>query len=326
MAGQIYELITKVMADVPVIKKLREHQEQKWKYRGYEDFLAAFRPALLAHGLFIAPEVLDTESGTITVKNGREMRHILVKVAYTIFAPDGSMVRSVVIGESWDAQDNASTKAMDDAFTTFLAQVFCVPTGDSPAEKATGATRKPAEGAKRQEKSPPTPSKSSKSDSADDIKPSADVDLDARAERLVAENRVSRDGSRYNVKPNDKVTYEVWKNDAGRVVCQCERFVQASEADPAYRCEHIRAVKLFTTPRAVADQPSEGAPDPRPKTLGDLVTPKQIWMLRSLAKEGGFDAETQCMRLLDCPLEEISKRAASSLIDEFKRMASEAAA
>jgi hypothetical protein len=54
------------------------------------------------------------------------------------------------------------------------------------------------------------------------------------------------------VRPNDKVTYEVWRNDAGRVVCNCDRFDKSREIDPEFRCEHIRAVKLFAGPRRVA--------------------------------------------------------------------------
>jgi len=92
----------------------------------------------------------------------------------------------------------------------------------------------------------------SKSDGVADLKPSESVNLDVRAERLVAENRVSKNGLRYDVKVNDKVTYEVWRNDAGRVVCQCDRFDQKQNADPSFRCEHILAVVRFAKPRPVA--------------------------------------------------------------------------
>ncbi|HKQ90867.1 MAG TPA: ERF family protein [Blastocatellia bacterium] len=251
--GQIYELMSKVMADVPVIEKLREHQQQRWTYRGFEDFLAAFRPALLKHGLFLVPEVLDTETGTIPVKDGKEMRHILVRVAYTVFAPDGSMVRSVVIGESWDAQDNASTKAMDDAFTTFLTQTFCVPTGDSPTEKASKPKQErkaSADGARQQK--PASRPQESKPAPAADLKPSEDVDLDARAKRLIEERRVSRTDSGYSVRPNDKVTYQVCRNQANKVLCNCDRFDQKQESDPNFRCEHILAVFLFAKLQPVA--------------------------------------------------------------------------
>jgi Rad52/22 family double-strand break repair protein len=63
--------------------------------------------------------------------------------------------------------------------------------------------------------------------------------------------------------------------------------------------------------------------DPRPKTLGDLVTPKQLWMIRNLGREIGCDVEKECQSLLQCNLEEISKRAASSFIDYLKRLQQE---
>jgi Rad52/22 family double-strand break repair protein len=65
------------------------------------------------------------------------------------------------------------------------------------------------------------------------------------------------------------------------------------------------------------------ARDPRPKTLGDLVTPKQLWMIRNLGREIGCDVEQECQSLMQCNLEEISKRAASSLIDYLKRLQQE---
>lgn len=65
------------------------------------------------------------------------------------------------------------------------------------------------------------------------------------------------------------------------------------------------------------------ARDPRPKTLGDLVTPKQLWMIRNLGREIGCNVEQECQSLMQCNLEEISKRAASSLIDYLKRLQQE---
>jgi Rad52/22 family double-strand break repair protein len=65
------------------------------------------------------------------------------------------------------------------------------------------------------------------------------------------------------------------------------------------------------------------ARDPRPKTLNDLVTPKQLWMIRNLGREIGCNVEQECQSLLQCNLEEISKRAASSFIDYLKRLQQE---
>lgn len=68
--------------------------------------------------------------------------------------------------------------------------------------------------------------------------------------------------------------------------------------------------------------PTGQAFDPRPKTLADLVTPKQLWMARNLAREAGLDAGAECLRQYQCVLEEISKRAASELIEYLKGRAS----
>lgn len=58
--------------------------------------------------------------------------------------------------------------------------------------------------------------------------------------------------------------------------------------------------------------------DPRPKTLGDLVSPKQLWMIRNMCREQAIDAEQMAQDLLKCKLEEISKKSASVLIDKLK--------
>lgn len=62
----------------------------------------------------------------------------------------------------------------------------------------------------------------------------------------------------------------------------------------------------------------ESARDPRAKTLGDIVSPKQLWMIRSMAREQGIDPEQMAQDLLKCKLEETSKKSASVLIDALK--------
>ena len=64
--------------------------------------------------------------------------------------------------------------------------------------------------------------------------------------------------------------------------------------------------------------------DPLAKSLTDLVTPKQLGMIRALAREAGVDAEEECHRVLRVRTEELSKRAASSFIDHLKGLQQEA--
>ena len=77
--------------------------------------------------------------------------------------------------------------------------------------------------------------------------------------------------------------------------------------------------------QGAAPQASDFPRDPLAKSMADLVTPKQLGMIRALAREAGVDAEEECQATLRCRTEELSKRAASSFIDHLKRTQSDAA-
>jgi hypothetical protein len=56
------------------------------------------------------------------------------------------------------------------------------------------------------------------------------------------------------------------------------------------------------------------------KTLGDLITSKQLGMIRSIARDADIDAAKECGNLLKCSVTELSKRAASEFIDHLQAM------
>jgi hypothetical protein len=64
--------------------------------------------------------------------------------------------------------------------------------------------------------------------------------------------------------------------------------------------------------------------DPLAKSMADLVTPKQLGMIRALAREAHVDVEEECQTVLRCKTDELSKRAASSFIDHLKGLGAEA--
>lgn len=66
--------------------------------------------------------------------------------------------------------------------------------------------------------------------------------------------------------------------------------------------------------------------DPLAKSMSDLVTPKQLGMIRALAREANVDVEAECQTALRCRTDELSKRGASSFIDHLKNLGHEAAA
>lgn len=128
MSQQIFELIPKVMADVGAIEKAHRNEQQKYYFRGIDDVFAAFQPVLAKHKIFYVPEVLDKTVAERESASNRVLIYTTLTVAYTFYAPDGSNVRAVVVGEAMDSGDKSSNKAMSAALKYALLQIFCVPT------------------------------------------------------------------------------------------------------------------------------------------------------------------------------------------------------
>jgi len=58
--------------------------------------------------------------------------------------------------------------------------------------------------------------------------------------------------------------------------------------------------------------------DPIAKSLGDLVTAKQLGMIRAIARETGVDLDKECKAVMNCMTDALSKRAASQLIKHLQ--------
>jgi ERF superfamily len=125
---QIFKLIPKIMAEVKAIEKGRKNQQQNYTFRGIDDIFAAFHDPLARHGVFYVPEVLSREVTERTTSKGSTLIYTTLTIAYTFYAPDGSSVRAVVVGEAMDSGDKSSNKAMSAALKYALLQIFCVPT------------------------------------------------------------------------------------------------------------------------------------------------------------------------------------------------------
>ncbi len=68
---------------------------------------------------------------------------------------------------------------------------------------------------------------------------------------------------------------------------------------------------------AYAPQPIS---NPVATTLGDMVSGKQLGMIRAIARENGLDAEFECKAKFNCEVSELSKRAASDLIGHLQSL------
>ena len=57
---------------------------------------------------------------------------------------------------------------------------------------------------------------------------------------------------------------------------------------------------------------------PVAQNIGDMITGKQLGMIRAFAREAKLDAERECQAIMKCRVNELSKRAASELIDHLQ--------
>src|SRR5215831_15273152 len=99
---------------------------------------------------------------------------------------------------------------------------------------------------------------------------------DRRAQSLAARGLVTREGSRYFVKTaaarGRQESYEVWRDESGRVRCSCAEFERLWAGDPAFRCEHILAVKhslAANVAEEAAIEEEDALPEPAETPLGE---------------------------------------------------------
>jgi hypothetical protein len=78
------------------------------------------------------------------------------------------------------------------------------------------------------------------------------------------------------------------------------------------------ARELYRKDSEFGDAAGGRSDDPVARTLTELVTPKQLVAIRAIANSVGVDAEKRSLELYNCRPEELTKKAASALIDELK--------
>ena len=135
MAEQIYSLMGEAMRKISAISKDSVNQTQGFKYRGIDAVMNALYPVMSELGLFIVPEVLEQtreERTSVKTYNNTEKKttllYSILKIKYTMYAPDGSSVSCVVVGEGMDSGDKASNKALAVGLKYACFQMFMIPT------------------------------------------------------------------------------------------------------------------------------------------------------------------------------------------------------
>lgn len=126
--GMIFGLVGQAMREIGAVGKNSRNQQQGFMYRGIDAVMNAINPVMAKFGLFIVPEVLEQTREERTNAKGTTLLYSILKIKYTLYAPDGSNVSCVVIGEGMDTGDKASNKAMAIGLKYAAFQLFMIPT------------------------------------------------------------------------------------------------------------------------------------------------------------------------------------------------------
>lgn len=128
MESKIYSAIPKIMSDIGAIGKEKKNVQQNYQFRGIDDIYNAAQGALVTHGVFCVPEVLEMTREQLPSKSGGTLLYTILKVRYTFFAEDGSSIGVIAVGEAMDSGDKSCNKAMSAAHKYAFLQLFCIPT------------------------------------------------------------------------------------------------------------------------------------------------------------------------------------------------------
>jgi len=126
----VQEAMAKVMHDVREVQKRDRNTQQNFAFRGIDAVVNAVAPALRAHGVVVLPRLDDKEYLAFQSAKGTAMMCCRVTVTYIFVGPAGDTLEATVAGESMDAGDKSTAKAMSVAFRIALLQALALPTDD----------------------------------------------------------------------------------------------------------------------------------------------------------------------------------------------------
>lgn len=166
-APMIFGLMGQAMREIGAIGKDSRNQQQGFMYRGIDAVYNALNPVMAKLGLFLCPEVLEqTREERTSIKKdqyGNErtstLLYSILKIKYTLYAPDGSNLSCVVIGEGMDSGDKASNKAMSVAMKYAAFQLFMIPTEEMVDPDAEVHEVMPKNAPKQAQTAAPAPAK-----------------------------------------------------------------------------------------------------------------------------------------------------------------------
>jgi hypothetical protein len=127
----IIQLIPIISKQIGAIGKNQENKGQKYWFRGIDDVFFAVNPIFAEHGMVCVPKVLESIREEHTSSSGKALFCTFLTVQFTFYAPDGSSIEVVTVGEGMDSGDKSAYKALSGAMKYAILQLFCIPTEEA---------------------------------------------------------------------------------------------------------------------------------------------------------------------------------------------------
>lgn len=127
---KVYAAISAVSAALAAngIPKAQQNKQQGFKFRGIDDLYAALAPELSKNRLVIIPRYTTRAVTEQESRSGGKLFHVCVEGEFDLVcAADGSKHTARAFGESMDAGDKGTGKAISMAFKSLCFQLFCIP-------------------------------------------------------------------------------------------------------------------------------------------------------------------------------------------------------
>lgn len=143
---EIYKSMGNIMRNIGAIGKDSKNQQQGYNFRGIDDMYNELHSNFAENGVFILPNVVNSQVREVPSKNGGILFYTTVTINFTfVSALDGSMVTATSIGEAMDSGDKSTNKAMSAALKYVLMQMLLIPTkGENDADYQTHEVKKVA--------------------------------------------------------------------------------------------------------------------------------------------------------------------------------------
>lgn len=142
MAENIHTAMLQVYKAVGYVQKGGYNQNQRYRFAGEADLIAALRPAMVDAGIvFWCSDIRDVRTSEIVKAKRDGSDGLTINVAATFaftfaHAASGTSINVLARGEGSDSLDKASYKAMTGALKYALRQSFVIETGDDPDDTA----------------------------------------------------------------------------------------------------------------------------------------------------------------------------------------------